>query len=121
MGYRSDVVAVFYAPHDKAAALKLYVDENFPEELKGCLRPVKNSHHEGYMFSDSGVKWYPVYDEVKAFNKFAQEFTKLGDNEEVMWSYEFVRTGENLEDIEEFASDYADRELYVNRTIESNF
>jgi hypothetical protein len=121
MGYRSDVVAVFYAPHDKAAALKLYVDENFPEELKGCLRPIKNSQHEGYMFSDSDVKWYSDYPEVKAFDKFVEDFRELANKEEVMWAYEFARIGENTEDIEEDSSDYADRELYVNRTIESNF
>jgi hypothetical protein len=121
MGYRSDVVALFYTTHEKAAAMKLYVDENFPEGLKDCLRPVKNSHHEGYMFSDSGVRWYPDYPEVKAFEKFKDDFIKLGDNEEVAWSYEFARIGENTDDIEEYASDFADRALYVARTIESDF
>ena len=51
MGYRSEVMAAFYADKSKGAALKLFVDENFPEELAGNLRPIKNGRYQGLSVS----------------------------------------------------------------------
>ena len=121
MGYRSDVKAAFYATHDKAAAVKLFVDENFPEELAGNLRPINNGYYQGYMFEDENVKWYDSYPEVAAFHKFASNFLELAEQEEIRWAYEFVRIGEDSEDIEETQSDYADNQLRVTRSIETDF
>ena len=121
MGYRSDVVAAFYATPDKAAAVKLFVDENFPEELAGNLRPIKNAHYQGYMFEDHHVKWYDNYPEVMAFHKFVSNFLELAEQEEIAWCYEFMRIGEDSEDIEETQSDYADNQLRVSRCIETDF
>jgi hypothetical protein len=121
MGYRSDVVAAFYATPDKAAAVKLYVDENFPEELAGNLRPIKNAYYQGYMFEDQHVKWYDSYPEVIAFNRFVSNFLELAEQEEIAWCYEFMRIGEDNDDIEETQSDYADNQLRVVRNIETDF
>ena len=74
MGYRSDIKAAFYATPDKAAAMKLYVDENFPEELAGQLRPINSKLYQGYLFEDENVKWYDSYPEVIAFNTFVSNF-----------------------------------------------
>ena len=121
MGYRSDVKAVFYAPTEKAAAVKLYVDENFPESLNDCLRPVKNKYYAGYLFEDENVKWYDSYPEVIAFNRFVSNFLELAEQEEIAWCYEFMRIGEDNDDIEETQSDYADNQLRVVRNIETDF
>jgi hypothetical protein len=128
MGYRSEVKAVFYAPQAKWAALKLYVDENFPtigdlmrdEDLKAF----EGLGYCGYLFGQDDVKWYPNYAEVIAFNEFVHAFLELaeGDNAEALdWNYEFVRIGENYEDIETVYSDDCAYLLNVRREIEVNF
>ena len=121
MGYRSDVKAAFYATPDKAAAMKLFVDENFPEELAGNLRSINNGHCQGYMFEDEHVKWYDSYPEVQAFNRFVSNFLELAEQEEIKWAYEFVRVGEDSDDVEETRSDHADYYLRLARSIDSDF
>jgi len=122
MGYRSEVMAVFYANKDKAAAVKLYVDENFPKELEGCLREEKSSTHHGYIFSETDVKWYTDYPEIVAFNRFVSNYLEIADGEnDLGWAYEFVRIGEDANDIEETSSDGADYVLRVCRSIETDF
>jgi hypothetical protein len=121
MGYRSDVMAAFYTTPDKAAAMKLYVDENFPEELAGNLRPINDKHYQGYMFEGEGWKWYESYPEIIEFNRFVSNFLELAEQEEIKWAYEFVRIGEDNDDVEENRSNYADYQLRVTRSIESDF
>lgn len=125
MGYRSEVTAAFYVhkihEHDWPA-LKLFVDENFPEELKESLREKKSDTHHGYIFSEADVKWYDSYPEVVAFQRFVSNFLEVADGEnDLGWAYEFVRIGENTEDIEETSSDGADYVLRVVRTTEIDF
>jgi hypothetical protein len=64
MGYRSDVTMIMYpsADHrDKFAALKLYVDENLPDEFKVVGEGDRRYLH---CYID-GVKWYDSYEEVE--------------------------------------------------------
>ena len=121
MGYRSEVMAAFYADKSKAAAVKLYVDENFPESLKDSLEPINNGRYVGYKFYEADVKWYDSYAEIIAFNRFVSNYLELAEQEEIAWCYEFVRIGEDSNDIEETQSDYADNQLRVTRSIESDF
>lgn len=121
MGYRSEVMAAFYTTPDKAAALKLYVDENFPESLKDALEPIKNGRYVGYLFHETDVKWYDSYPEIIEFNRFVSNFLELAEQEEIKWAYEFVRIGEDNDDVEENRSNYADYQLRVTRSIESDF
>jgi hypothetical protein len=114
-------MAAFYADKSKGAAVKLYVDENFPESLKDSLEPINNGRYVGYKFYEADVKWYPSYPEVLAFNIFASNFLELAEQEEIAWAYEFVRIGEDSGDIEETQSDYADNQVRVVRNIESDF
>jgi len=101
--------------------VKLYVDENFPEDLKENLRPIKNSHYQGYMFEADGWKWYDSYPEIIAFNAFVSNFLELAEQEEIVWAYEFVRIGEENDDIEENRSDYSDYQVSVERSIATDF
>jgi hypothetical protein len=121
MGYRSDLKAVFYATPDKAAAVKLYVDENFPEDLKGDLTPIDNGRYQGYMFAGQGWKWYDGYPDVQAYNRFVSNFLELAEQEEIRWAYEFVRVGEDSNDVEETYSDFSDYQIRVCRSIDADF
>jgi hypothetical protein len=126
MGYRSDVTAVFYA-HKKVGenpwpTLKLFIDENFPEELKGALEFRESSSYVGYTFTEYGVKWYDSYPEIVAFNRFVSNYLEIADGEnELAWAYEFVRIGEESDDTEVTYSDGSDCVLQVSRATEINF
>jgi hypothetical protein len=147
MGYRSDILAVFYAQDEDGeehkernernrAKLKLFVETNFPESLRDDL-----SDGDGlnvfdtptrllYEFKNTSVKWYDSYPEVVAFEQFWESFEELcgtdkwtapeGD-EPVLWAAELVRLGENHDDIEERSLGDADWLIRVNRTIETDY
>ncbi len=125
MGYRSDITAVFYCKHAQWPAMKLFVDENFPtvgDLIKDeDLDEFTGKHYRGYSFKVEGWKWYPNYPEVIAFNEFVAKFQEVADDENVKWAYEFVRVGEQTDDIEEDQSTYADGLVYVSRSIETSY
>ncbi len=130
MGYRSVVEAVFYTrDKEQAPLLKLYVDENFPKngELRECLTPIKANNAWGYHFICEDVKWYDSYESIQAYRDFARNFIGFAESKEgadakqLSWAYEFVRLGEEANDIEEERSDDADGILSVRREIELNF
>jgi hypothetical protein len=121
MGYRSDVKAAFYVRDAKHfPVLKLWLDENFPmEQLGNCIR----WFDRGMVFEEEWVKWYDDYDGVKLFNAAAEKYLELvnveeANNDTPTFLYEFVRLGENYEDIvtdyEGFACECI---LGVSRTI----
>ncbi len=149
MGYRSDVVAVFYTtsnPKNKEAhkrneaKLKLFMKENFPQEW---VKPEWANKDEGltmlendtgtiYEFQVSSVKWYEGYESVQKFDEFWDKFVALADgegededgdegDEPPEWACEFVRLGENDDDVETKSSDEAEYVLQVSRTIDRNY
>ena len=153
MGYRSDVVAIFYAT-DKGGEehrefnkrnrvkLKLFMEENFPKywrgtgnELDDHLTMLETHSKSGggiqvdrliFKFKADNIKWYEGYPEVIAFEQFWEKFSDLVDTEEegndpCDWAAEFVRLGENTEDIEEKSIGDSDWLLQVNRYIETNY
>jgi hypothetical protein len=127
MGYRSAVEAVFYTRNEEEwPILKLYIDENFPkfwadEGDEDTLKPIKATNVWGYHFIANNVKWYESYPEIQEFNEFAGKFLKLlAENERARptWAYEFVRIGEEMNDIEEERSENAEFILCVSRDIQ---
>ena len=124
MGYRSDVVAVFYTYETtQFPSIKLFIDENMPEFFKG------NDHMSvfetakglrGIKFNIPSVKWYPSYPEVRQFEQTLEKFKELSAEVDSKWCCEFVRVGEEVEDIEEHQSYNAENLIYVSRTIESD-
>jgi len=119
MGYRSVVEAVFYTrKEEEYPLLKLYVEENFQksEELREGLKPIKANNVWGCHFIADNVKWYESYSEVQEFNEFAEKFILFGEDRN--WAYEFVRLGEESDDVEEERSDNAEFILCVRREIE---
>jgi hypothetical protein len=102
MGYRSDVTATFYVKDAKhLPILKIWLTANFPMEVfKDSIR----WFDRGIVLSEENVKWYDDYDEVKTFNYAVQKYLMLMDekgtsNDFPVFSYEFVRLGENYDDI----------------------
>ena len=123
MGYRSDVVAVFYVSNvEHLPLLKLWLSENFPMEM---FSEHLRWFSRGMVLEEHGIKWYYDYDEVKAFNKAADNFKDLiqdFDNSPVegqpMFCYEFIRVGENYDDIEtDHCGDHCEFLLNVERNI----
>jgi hypothetical protein len=131
MGYRSDVTMIMYpsADHrDKFAALKLYVDENLPDEFEVVGEGDRRYLH---CYID-GVKWYDSYEEVDTYSKLFSEWDELfadpddpsakeGLQADTIFQYEFMRIGEDYEDVEYHQSYGADhvlnmsREVYIDR------
>lgn len=124
MGYRSDVMAVFYVKEAKhLPVLKLWLDENFP----------MNTFHNnirwfdrGMVFEEDSVKWYDDYDEVKAFNEAVTKYLELVHNDlgveddAPSFSYEFVRIGDSDDDVEtEYSGEDCAWLLGVHRSITS--
>jgi hypothetical protein len=121
MGYRSVVEAVFYTrKEEEYPLLKLYVEENFPkfwrDEDIDCLKPIKANNVWGCHFIADNVKWYTDYSDIREFNEFAEKFISFGEDRN--WAYEFVRLGEQADDVEEHRSDNAEFILSVCREIQ---
>jgi hypothetical protein len=123
MGYRSDVTAVFYVSKvEHFPMLKLWLTENFPMDT---FHDNVRWFDRGMVFEEDDVKWYDDYDEVKAFTKAVEDYQELVeefDNSPVedqpMFCYEFIRVGENYDDVtDENLGYHCEYLLGVNRTI----
>lgn len=122
MGYRSAVMALVYpattgetdARAEQYELLKTLMNTSYKfvwEELGNCFEWVDRD--ELLKFACSDVKWYPSYPDVQAFEKFIEEIEAMG------YDTEFIRVGENYDDIETKYSDNAAYHLSVRITIES--
>lgn len=126
MGYRSDVSLIFYPRlHDENAvpfaALKLWFDENYPHHEAKTEWDANIDAEDGYISVEyHDVKWYADFDHVKAVNeaifKFRETFN--ADEEHATASHEFVRLGEEVNDIEEDRTHWSDYRMRVERRIE---
>ena len=140
MGYRSDVDIVFYVPAGSETAyplLKLWFDANYPHaEAKDewCASIDYDEENQAILVGYQDVKWYDGYEHVKAVEKTFDDIDNLTRNDtittvteddtdavpfEIAW--EFVRIGEDDNDIETRASDNADYVIAVNRSTEISF
>jgi hypothetical protein len=118
MGYRSDVAAVFYAKNiEDMPVIKLWLEENFPiDTFAQSIRWFA----KGMVFNEENVKWYDNYPEVMAFEEARDKFIDLFcDDKEgaVVGAFEFIRVGEQYDDVEtDYRGDY-DCLLECNRSI----
>lgn len=106
MGYRSDVSIRC----ERRIAKKIYdVVERYqlkPSSIKYCARD------DSYTFSWEWIKWYPEFEEISRVENILNE----SDG-----AYKFVRSGEELTDIEERASEAGwDYPLYVVISIDND-
>ena len=137
MGYRSDVKIVFYLTNGCSesaeefnakqgtttlpfAALKLWFEENYPVQEAKDEWGIEVEYGSDYILcSYQDVKWYSGYEHPNnvstAFEKFNAAFRS--DERDHRAQYEFVRVGEELDDIETERSSYGDHRLGVERSI----
>jgi hypothetical protein len=123
MGYRSDVHALFYTTNkDDLPVLKLYMEENFPKDGMFALEEIVGEHLWGYELVLEHVKWYEFYEYVKAFEAFKRKYLALLDEQEEgkKWKFEFVRIGEETDDVEREQHD-SSYVLNVCRSIEAEY
>ena len=105
MGYRSDVTIVMYPKRkEDFNMLKLYVDETFPDEFEVHEDDNRIKGFRYLMLEIDSVKWYEGYEEVdvytRAFSKWDTMFEDEYEPEQgSIFHYEFVRFGEDYEDI----------------------
>jgi len=101
MGYRSDVAICIYGPKDKMTALVAAA------RIQGCMPDSDLPYSNGFHVFDledrklmihayyEGVKWYDGYPEVDTWHEFLGQAAEFDD-----LSTEFIRMGENEDDIE---------------------
>ena len=126
MGYRSDVTIVMYPKRkEDFALLKLYADETFPDKFEVHE---DNNRIEGFQYlllEIDSIKWYEGYEGVDVYTRAFSEWDTLFRDEAEpddapLFHYEFVRIGEDYEDIvydRSLDSDMilgVDRNAYVN-------
>ncbi len=126
MGYRSDVMAVFYTyDPNEYPAMKLFIDEHIPEFFRGdeYMRLFSGGmprHVQGIKFTMNGMKWYTSYPDVHGFEEAIRKFEKLSDGGD-KWLWEFIRVGEEAGDVEERSCSESESLLYVVRSIECDY
>lgn len=98
MGYRSDVAICIYGPKDKMTALVAAA------RIQGCMPETNDSGLHMFDYDDSKhmihafyeeVKWYDGYEDVDTWHEFLGQAAEFDD-----LSTEFIRIGENYDDIE---------------------
>ena len=124
MGYRSEVTAIFYCHNqDDYPSMKLFVEENIGGTFKEDITEEESNERKYIKFYLEDVKWYDSYPDVIQFNEFIEAFVELADDDEskLTWAYEFVRFGEELNDIEVTESDGANNVMRIHRYVDLNF
>lgn len=131
MGYRSDVRCLIYGPEEQVCALvakhkltadKTVFDDCQPGEFTRykAVRQVYVGNEEGWQkqivevldFKFDDVKWYDGYEDVARFEQFMTE-----EATEFLLNFEFVRIGEDEEDIDHRGTNDGDNFLSVTRLI----
>lgn len=124
MGYRSELTAIFYCHNqDDYPSMKLFVEENIGGTFKEDITEEESNERKYIKFYLEDVKWYDSYTDVIEFNEFIKAFVELADDDEskLTWAYEFVRFGEELNDIEVTESDGANNVMSIHRYVDLNF
>jgi len=126
MGYRSDVGLVFYTTDETNlpfATIKLWFDENFPKKaaLEEWGAEIDYGPHHVYV-SYQDVKWYDAYTHPQEVESAKQAFKTAfaGDEDSKLHeyaNYDYVRIGEEDQDIESDYSDYSEYRLRCRREL----
>jgi hypothetical protein len=105
MGYRSEVRCLIYPRetavgdepklNDNYHALKTVMNTTFKEVVDYWSEWIRfDDQHRVFDFAIDHVKWYASYPEVNKFEAMLAEIEDLG------YEYEFVRVGEDEDDID---------------------
>ena len=122
MGYRSQVASIIYDTKENMDKFKAdnsdgikELESHFENNNDEGLSYQSNSDHDIIFLKGNDWKWYSTYTDVKAWHNLMNLAKEKG------LSVEFIRVGEDYEDIE---VDYInDSECYLNveRFIEATF
>ena len=84
---------------------------------------MESNSNYGYVFSESDVKWYPSYPGVGAFDRFVIAYRNLisSGEDSFPWMYEFIRIGEDTDDIETDSEGDCNHVISVSRSIQTDF
>jgi hypothetical protein len=118
MGYRSQVAVVIYGDHrdpKKYELLKTLMNTAFKDVYTEFEANATWHDSKGVLeFAMEDVKWYDSYSDVIAFNAMLVDIDKIEG-----FNYEFVRIGENADDIDEqYGGNNCEHTLSVTRKIE---
>jgi hypothetical protein len=117
MGYRSEVMALVYTYNEpqKYEALKMLMNTTFKEIFDEWGEDFEWVDGANVLrFEADDVKWYDSYSQVRKFYEFLEEVERLG------YLTEFIRVGENTDDVEMRASRDSCGYLNVARQIVSD-
>lgn len=123
MGYRSDVMCIMYA-----ADAFGHTDKGGMAFVKAWLKNrLANDEHEMLerfdfqddmvVFEAQGWKWYESYSDIQRLDKLFADFRMLCDESDNTYHIEFIRIGENIDDIEIRESNHCRGWLRVSRSI----
>ena len=131
MGYRSNLMVLIYPDiqnpseeqplYDQLKVLMSTVFKGVSEEFEGYMTWMDSDCVLKFELED--VKWYPSYSDVQMFEKMLAAFKGSGDDDEDIKGYctEFVRVGEDNDDVEEVHTGHNNHYyLQVRRTIDCN-
>lgn len=126
MGYRSSVVCLMYGNNDIGdnTIVKEFVRsrvESYAGDAEGkYVRDAFNYDGWGVTFRADDWKWYESYGDIQFLEALFEEFEELligDDASETSYGLEFVRIGEEIEDIEQRYRGAIDGRLNLDRTI----
>jgi hypothetical protein len=122
MGYRSDVKALIYPVSGETnlleyEKLKTLMNTTFKDVFDAWDDEYFkwNDEHRVLEFSADSIKWYDGYPDVARFTRF------LSEVQELEYEYEFIRLGEDMDDVEDDSTGDSEGYLYVSRSIEVVF
>jgi hypothetical protein len=107
--------------YDQLKVLMSTVFKGVSEEFEGYMTWMDSDCVLKFELED--VKWYPSYSDVQMFEKMLAAFKGSGDDDEDIKGYctEFVRVGEDNDDVEEVHTGHNNHYyLQVRRTIDCN-
>jgi hypothetical protein len=124
MGYRSDVGLMFYTTNQQEVpfpAIKLWFDENFPKREAEGEWAAWIDYGDDYVYVFySSVKWYDDYDHPQKVQNDITNFYHAFKGKSEYVAYDFIRIGEDDNDIEFDYSEYSEYRLGCRREIVIN-
>lgn len=128
MGYRSSVVCLMYGNNDIGdntivkefvrSRVEAYTSKRV--EVGNYIRDAFNYDGWGVKFECQDWKWYESYPDIIFLEQLFDEFEELvigDDRSETSYALEFVRIGEEMEDIEQRYRGAIEGRLNLDRTI----
>ena len=126
MGYRSEVAIAFYT-HDPEhnGVVSLWLKSNFPFDDWGITdRTIteKSDPNYSFVFHVHDIKWYDGYPAIVRMEELILKFAELFcSGLSPVAACEFMRSGEEAEDIESEQYGDVDHVLSIAKSIDINF